>query len=162
MGTRAIARYSCKKIEKSGCTRKGYGDGGLAFTNQREFVERKRPPIERLGAWHISVAGARIMTTPEQISKRPIGAVRRLLEIYYPRLLRSTRVIKRCFCPRRSVLRSFQCAALLLRYRQPNGKQTERKRKKKKNEPPGRRTVSCRNTRRRKFRYQARYAIYLS
>ena len=58
-------------MHTEGIRRRRVGIHVAIFTNQREFVERKRPPIERSGAWHISVAGARIMTTPEQISKRP-------------------------------------------------------------------------------------------
>lgn len=93
---------------------------------------------------------AYIMTTPGQISKKPIGPVRRLLEIYYPRLLRSARVIKRCFRPRRSVLRPFRRGAPRQRPANPmENRPRERKRS------TGRRAISCRNIRRRKFRYQA-------
>lgn len=62
--------------------------------------------------------------------KEAYRAVRRLLEIYYPRLLRSTRVIKRCFCPRRSVLRPFRRGAPRQRPANPmENRRRERKRK---------------------------------
>lgn len=139
------------------------------FMNQKGIsVERERP-IERgreggEGRHGVSRCGGCTCIMTTQISKKPIGPARRLLEIYYPRLLRSARVIKRCFCPRRSVLRPFRRGAPRQRPANPmENRPRERRRKEKEREKErereersiGRRAISCRNIRRRKFRYQA-------
>lgn len=124
-------------------------------------VERERP-IEREGGGEANVSlwwlCAYIMTTPGQISKKPIGPVRRLLEIYYPRLLRSARVIKRCFRPRRSVLRPFRRGAPRQRPANPmENRPKERKRSTGRREPFPVEIYAAGNS-----AIRQRYAIYLS
>lgn len=110
------------------------------FMNQKGIsVERERP-IERgrgggEGRHGVSRRGGCTCIMTTQISKKPIGPARRLLEIYYPRLLRSARVIKRCFCPRRSVLRPFRRGAPRQRPANPmENRPRERRRKEKERE----------------------------
>lgn len=100
---------------------------------------------------------AYIMTTPGQISKKPIGPVRRLLEIYYPRLLRSARVIKRCFRPRRSVLRPFRRGAPRQRPANPMENRREKGREAPAEEPFPVEIYAAGNS-----VIKQRYAIYLS